>query len=97
MTNVFIVSRGALLTPDLKHSGVEGVMRGLVLERASALSIDCRAAGLKREHILDADEVFLTNSLIGAWPVRRIDSREYPVGGITQRIQEAVRNATVGD
>jgi 4-amino-4-deoxychorismate lyase len=97
MTNVFIVSRGALLTPDLKHSGVEGVMRGLVLERAPALSIDCRVAALKREDILDADEMFLTNSLIGAWPVRRIDSREYPVGGITQQIQEAVRNATVGD
>ena len=95
MTNVFIVSRGALLTPDLKHSGVEGVMRGLVLERAPALSIDCRVAGLKREHILDADEMFLTNSLIGVWPVHRIETREYPVGPITRRIQEAVRDATV--
>jgi 4-amino-4-deoxychorismate lyase len=97
MTNVFIVSRGALLTPDLKHSGVEGVMRGLVLERAPALSIGCRIAALKREDILDADEMFLTNSLIGVWPVHRIDSREYPAGGITQRIQEAVRDATVDD
>jgi 4-amino-4-deoxychorismate lyase len=76
---------------------VEGVMRGLVLERAPALSIGCRIAALKREDILDADEMFLTNSLIGVWPVRRIESREYPVGAVTRRIQEAVRDATVGD
>ncbi|GAB4507780.1 MAG: aminodeoxychorismate lyase [Sulfuricaulis sp.] len=97
MTNVFVVSRGVLLTPDLAHSGVEGVMRGLVLERAGVLSIDCRVSGLTRENILSADEVFLTNSLIGVWPVRRVESREYPVGAVTRRIQEAVCDATVDD
>lgn len=97
MTNLFVVSRGALLTPDLSRSGVAGIMRTMVLERAPALSIDCRVSGLKREDILDADEVFLTNSLIGVWPVRRIDSREYPVGPTTRQIQEAVRDATVAD
>jgi 4-amino-4-deoxychorismate lyase len=97
MTNLFIVSRDTLLTPDLSRSGVAGVMRELVLERAPALSLDSRVAGLKREDILDADEMFLTNSLIGVWPVRRIESREYPVGAVTRRIQEAVRDATVDD
>lgn len=97
MTNLFIVSRGTLLTPDLTHSGVAGIMRELVLERVPALSLDCRIAGLKREHILNADEIFLTNSLIGVWPVRRIEAREYPVGPTTRRIQEAVRDATVAD
>ncbi|BAV33685.1 4-amino-4-deoxychorismate lyase [Sulfuricaulis limicola] len=97
MTNLFVVSRGTLLTPDLKSSGVTGVMRGLVLERAPALSIDCRVTGIKRENILDADEVFLTNSLIGVWPVRRIDSREYPAGTVTRQIQEVMRDATVAD
>jgi 4-amino-4-deoxychorismate lyase len=97
MTNLFVVSRGTLLTPDLNLSGVAGVMRELVLERAPALSIDCRVVGLKRENILEADEVFLTNSLIGVWPVRRIDSREYPAGKITQRIQEVIRDAIVAD
>ncbi len=97
MTNLFIVSRDTLLTPDLSLSGVAGVMRALVLERAPALSLDSRVAGLKQEDILDADEMFLTNSLIGVWPVRRIEAREYSVGPITRRIQEAVRDATVAD
>ena len=97
MTNVFTVARGVLLTPDLSHSGVVGVMRGLVLERAAALSIPCRVLAVKREDILKAEEVFLTNSIIGLWPVWRIDSRKYPVGPITRRIQEAISDAYCAD
>ncbi len=97
MTNVFVVSRGTLLTPDLTHSGVEGVIRGLILERASALSISCRSAGLKREDILGAKEIFLTNSLIGIWPVRQVESQDYPVGPVTKQIQDAIRDAHVAD
>lgn len=97
MTNVFIVSQGALLTPDLTHSGVEGIMRGLVLERAGALSINCRTADLKREDILGAEEVFLTNSLIGIWPVRQIESCNYPAGRLTRQIQDAIHDAFVAD
>jgi 4-amino-4-deoxychorismate lyase len=97
MANVFIVSGGTLLTPDLSHSGVEGVMRGLVLERAGQLSLTCRVTALTPEDILGAEEIFLTNSLIGLWPVRRLESREYPVGGTTKRIQEAISDACGAD
>ena len=97
MTNLFIVSRGTLLTPDLTHSGVEGVMRGLVMERASALSIDCRSVELTREDILGAEEIFLTNSLAGIWPVRQVESQIYAAGRITNKIQETIRDAFVAD
>ena len=97
MTNVFMVSRGNLLTPDLSYCGVEGVMRGLVIERAAALMIPCRVTPLAREDVYSAEEVFLTNSLIGLWPVRRIESHEYQPGKITQKIQEAVRDAYCAD
>ena len=93
MTNLFVVRGNELLTADLSHGGVEGVMRGLVLERAAASTPACQVTTLKRETVLNADEVFLTNSLIGLWPVRRIESREYPVGPVTKRIQEAIRDA----
>lgn len=97
MTNLFIVSRGALKTPNLKNSGVEGIMRALVMERAGALAIDCQTAELKHEDILSAAEIFLTNSLIGIWPVRQIESKNYPVGPITKKIQDNIRDATVTD
>lgn len=97
MTNLFIVSHDSLLTPDLSHSGVEGVMRGLVLERAVELSLETRVMDINKNDILQADEVFLTNSLIGLWPVRRIEAKQYALGRITQRIQEAIVDAYAAD
>lgn len=93
MSNVFVVSGGALLTPDLSYSGVAGVMRELVLERAPVLSPACRVTTLTREEILNAEEVFLTNSLIGLWPVTRIESKTYPAGPVTQRLRALIREA----
>ena len=90
MTNLFIVSQGRLLTPDLSHGGVEGVMRGVVMERAAELSLETRIVALDKRDVLQAEEVFLTNSLIGVWPVHRLETQEYPVGSITKRIQEAI-------
>jgi len=91
MTNVFVVSGGALLTPDLSYSGVEGVMRELVLEHAATLSLACRVAALTRENVLNAEEVFLTNSLIGLWSVAMIESKTYSAGPVTQRIREVIQ------
>jgi 4-amino-4-deoxychorismate lyase len=93
MTNLFVVRANELLTADLSHSGVEGVMRALVIERAAALTPACRVTTLDRDAVLNADEVFLTNSLIGLWPVRRLEAREFSVGPVTRRIQEAIRDA----
>ena len=44
------------------------------------------------EDLREADEVFLTNSLIGIWPVIAIDERSYPKGAVTQRLQELLED-----
>jgi len=93
MSNVFIVSHGALLTPDLSYSGVAGVMRELVLECAPTLPLTCRVTTLTPEEILKAEEVFLTNSLIGLWPVTRVESKTYAAGPVTQRLRALVQEA----
>ncbi|MEK7207680.1 MAG: aminodeoxychorismate lyase, partial [Pseudomonadota bacterium] len=93
MSNVFAVSQGTLLTPDVSQCGVEGVMRGVVLECAAAASIPCRVIDIRRQDMLDADEIFLTNSLIGLWPVRKLDEQEFTVGSITRQLQQALHDA----
>jgi len=52
---------------------------------------------INKSDVLQADEVFLTNSLIGLWPVRRIETKEFPLGQITQRVQEAIVDAYAAD
>ncbi|MEK7190938.1 MAG: aminodeoxychorismate lyase [Pseudomonadota bacterium] len=93
MTNVFLVEEGTLCTPDVTRCGVEGVMRGAVLEQAGCLGIACRVGPVTATQLEQADELFLTNSLIGLWPVRRIENRSYTIGQTTRKIQQAIRDA----
>jgi 4-amino-4-deoxychorismate lyase len=98
MSNVFLVQDGVLRTPTLHACGIEGVIRNLVLETAQAMSLPCDIATLTHDDVLQAEEVFLTNSLIGLWPVKLYDwsvagggRKEYRVGKITQALQETVQ------
>ncbi|HEX9626359.1 MAG TPA: aminodeoxychorismate lyase [Acidiferrobacterales bacterium] len=93
MSNLFLVSRGTLITPDLSQSGVAGVMRAEVLEAARALGIAVAERGVPAAELAAADEMFLTNSLIGLWPVRRLDDRDFPIGELTQTLQKATAGA----
>ena len=93
MSNVFIATGERIATPDLSFSGVQGIMRDVVRERVAALSLDCQVRSLTVDDVLNADEIFLTNSLIGIWPVRCIGSKQYSVGKLSLRIQEAVGDA----
>lgn len=73
-SNVFAVRGGELCTPRLDQSGVAGVMRRAVLQWAAGRCIVTRETELRPADLRTADEVFLTNALIGAWPVAEIDA-----------------------
>ncbi len=95
MTNVFLVRDKALVTPALERCGVEGIMRAEVLERAARLGIAYRIETVTPEQLEQAQEIFLTNCLIGLWPVRRVEHRSYAIDDITRKIQQAIRDAHV--
>ncbi|MDH4275468.1 MAG: aminodeoxychorismate lyase [Gammaproteobacteria bacterium] len=83
--NVFGVRDGTLFTPSLSFAGVNGVVRNEVLTLATQGGYGCRVQDLSLTDIYSMDELFLTNSLIGLWPVRECVGapRDYPVGAKT--------------
>jgi 4-amino-4-deoxychorismate lyase len=87
-SNVFGVTRAALITPSLARSGIKGVMRRAVLDAARALGIQAEERDVAPAELQGADEVFVTNSLFGIWPVRDIDGRRFAVGATTQRLMK---------
>jgi 4-amino-4-deoxychorismate lyase len=93
MSNLFAVTGDTLATPDLSQSGVAGVMRAQVLAVARERGLDCRERRLTPAEVEAADELFLTNSVIGLWPVNRLGVRTYPIGNVTQTIQQALASA----
>lgn len=86
-SNVFLVSKGQLLTPDLSHCGVAGVMREQVIAVAKNIGIACASDKLSAATLEDADEVFLTNSVFGIWPVKKINQQVYTPGPVTKLLQ----------
>ncbi|NOZ54953.1 MAG: aminodeoxychorismate lyase [Gammaproteobacteria bacterium] len=86
MANLFIVSDQALYTPDLSQCGVAGVMRGKVLELAKELQLTVSERPLTETDVLNADEVFITNSLNGIWPVNQIEQTQFVPGQITRQL-----------
>jgi 4-amino-4-deoxychorismate lyase len=84
-SNVFIVAGAALATPALTRCGIKGVMRRAVLDAARALGVHADERDLVASELLDADEVFVSNSLFGIWPVTDVDGRRFAVGPTTKR------------
>ena len=76
-SNVFVVKSGVLGTPDLSQCGVAGVMRDHILQLADSVGVASEIVSLSQAELADADEIFMSNSLIGIWPVRRFGERDY--------------------
>ena len=69
-SNVFIVdSSGTLLTPPSESGLLPGIIRNIILKISPKLGISAEEKVLKMNDILNAEEVFLTNSLMLCMPV----------------------------
>ena len=91
MSNVFLVLDGVLVTPDLRYSGIAGVMRKNLLRLARSLQIEVEPRAIRAEDVQHASEVFMCNSVRGIQPVVRLSEQLWPVGGITQCLQRALQ------
>ncbi len=92
MSNVFLVKDGVLLTPELKRCGVAGITRALLLELAKQAGIVTVVRDITMDELAGADEILLCNSVIGIWPVIRIDDHRYPAGTMTRSLQVCLRD-----
>lgn len=91
--NLFLVAEGRLLTPGIRWSGVEGIMRRAVMEAASADGLTVSVVEVVPDGIEGADELFLTGSVLGIWPVRELAGgrRWAPAPGpVTRRLMQRV-------
>jgi 4-amino-4-deoxychorismate lyase len=92
-SNVFVVKGGRVATPALARCGVVGAQRERVRELLARAAIACEERDIAWGEVESADEVFLTNSLIGAWPVARLEARTWTPGPVTRRVQSLVADA----
>lgn len=90
MSNLFVIKDDKLITPDLRHSGVAGIMRERIIEQAETLNLPLQVREVVLEDVLSADGLFFCNSLIGIWPVLELGQssfKKHPlVGQLSERL-----------
>jgi len=86
MSNLFLWRDGHLLTPPLEQCGVAGVARARLMRRAGAADIAVRETRIGLDEVLEADEIMLSNSLIGLRRVARLGERHWPVPAISPQL-----------
>ena len=91
-SNVFIIKNGVLLTPELKRAGIKGIMRDVIIEMATKSGMIVKEAVLDHQAFIDADEVFLCNSIIKIWPVKEYLGKYYGPGACTKSLATMVSN-----
>ena len=97
VSNVFLVKAGRLRTPPLDTPVLPGITRAAVLELAHDNNLPVDEHPCHINHLLEADEVFLTNAIMEVMPVTRVEKRvignDRP-GPITLRLAETYRELT---
>jgi hypothetical protein len=90
--NLFAVREGTLWTPAADGRLLAGMARAAILEIARDEGLDTLEQPLHARDLLDADEVFLTNSIRGIEPAASLDGAPLPGSGpISRRLAGALR------
>jgi len=88
--NLFIVSRGRVLTPAVASGALAGITRTLVMQLLAQEGIEAAEAALTPADAWTADELFLTGTGAEIVPVCEIDGRPLPAARpVTERVRAA--------
>lgn len=89
--NIFWVRGGVLYTPTVNTGCLAGIARHLVLELAHKLRIELSEGAFQSEHILTAEEAFLTSSTRELTRVTAINLHQFPgkVHSVFERLLRA--------
>jgi 4-amino-4-deoxychorismate lyase len=87
MSNIFCILEKTLYTPDLSLCGIEGIVREKIINLADNLKFKIEIKKITLDFLLNAEEIFMCNSLIGIWPINSIDEKLFLEHKETQKIR----------
>ncbi|GGB71104.1 aminodeoxychorismate lyase [Fictibacillus barbaricus] len=78
VSNLFWVKQNQVFTPGTSTGILEGITRKWVMNVSESLNIPLKTGNYKIEELVQADEVFLTNSIQELVPVKRFEHKVFP-------------------
>jgi 4-amino-4-deoxychorismate lyase len=86
-SNLFAVLGDTLITPSLFACGVAGIQRDRVIAWAKSNKVPLEIRALSWDETINADELFVVNSLIGVWSIRELEQRDWANFPMAHRIK----------
>lgn len=80
-TNLFFINKGQIYTPKVSEGILKGIIRDWVIKNFEVIEGVFSINDLK-----DADEVFVTNSLVGIMYINKIDDELFEFGEVTKKV-----------
>lgn len=91
IANIFYIKDNIFYTPALTQGCVAGVMRKFLIEKIRTLSFTVHESVLTKEDILNADEVFLSNSIYNIRWVGSVEDKKYTNTLTLKIVEELMR------
>jgi len=73
-SNIFVVKNEILYTPSIELPLLPGIIRENIIEWARNIDINVKEQKIKKSILSKADEIFITNSIAGILPVKKIEN-----------------------
>lgn len=89
-SNLFLLRGHVLVTPPAGETVLAGIMRRQILMAAQRLGFTAEERDIPASELFTADEVFITNALIGLLPVASVEARPVLRGDESMKLLEAV-------
>ena len=89
IANIFLIQDGVINTPALSEGCVAGVMRKKIIQELIKFQFKLTEKEISRDDLLNADEIFFTNSIYNLRWVQRIGNKEFS-NAISRKIYDTV-------
>ena len=96
-SNLFYINaENQLITPEIDKCGINGVMRNTIMQYADKIGLDIVDKTVSLEELNNAKEIFVTNSIIGIWPVSFFRDNHYNNQNVSQTLlEELIKNDAI--
>lgn len=86
-SNILLFEQGGIVSPDTRLCGVDGVAKNYIFDCAKKLGLSTRIDNVLPSSIPEFEGMAITNSVLGIWPVCRLDGVKLPISPLVYEIQ----------
>jgi len=87
VSNIFFIKKGILFTPKIKCGLLPGVVREFVIRNSSSMGLIIQEGEFTFGELMEAEGVFITNSVMGIMDVSKIDHRAFKRSTVVSEIK----------